>query len=60
MNELKQFQKNIKIRRKAQKRKRKINTIVNQFKQQLKVLKPINKERQEHIKRLKQLKDKST
>jgi hypothetical protein len=58
MNELKQFQKNIKIRIKAQKRKRDLKARVRQFKQELKALK-INKERQEHIKRLKELKDKS-
>jgi hypothetical protein len=55
MNELKQFQKNIKIRIKAQKRKRDLKARVRQFKQELKALK-INKERQEHIKRLKELK----
>jgi predicted site-specific integrase-resolvase len=56
MKELRQFKRVIKKRIKAHKRKVDLKAKVRYFKQQDKALKLINKDRQQHINKLKQLK----
>ena len=55
MKELHQFKRIIKKRTKALKRKRNLKARVRQFQQEIKALKPINKHKQEHINKLKEI-----